>query len=430
MVQSVVEAFVPRRLGTSFRWLVASSWVSNLGDGIAVAAGPLLVASQTHDPFLVALAPLLGGLPWLLFGLVAGALTDRLDRRRLILAVEGLRLLVVVLLCLSIATDTVSVALVLAVLFVSATCEVFADSASGTLAPMLVQPRDLGLANARMMAGFISVNQLFGPPLGALLFAAGMVLPFVAQAVLLAAAFACFRNVRLPAHGEAKETHLREEIVEGFRWVVHHPAVRTLVVTIFVFNITWGAAWSVLVLYARDRLGLQSVGFGLLTTISALGGLAGTALYGRITQRFSLGAIMRVGLLFETVTHLGLAITTQPLVAYVIFFLFGAHAFIWSTTSMTVRQRAVPRDLQGRVNSVNSASTFGSVVLGSALGGLIAQRWGVTAPFWFAFVGSAVFVALMWRQLAHIAHDDEDVEQAVEGADVRRPAGPVPAASP
>lgn len=397
---------MPERLGRHFRWLLASSWTSNLGDGIAVAAGPLLVASQTGDPFLIAMAPLLGGLPWLLFGLVAGALTDRLDRKRLVLTVDLVRAGVISALCVAIATDHVNVGLVLVTLFVVATCEVFVDSASGTLAPMLVPHADLGVANARMMAGFITVNQLFGPPLGAVLFAAGMVLPFVAQAVLVAAACLMVSRVALPPHGEAKETHLRAEIVEGFRWVAHHPAVRTLVVTIFVFNITWGAAWSVLVLYARERLGLQSVGFGLLTTTSALGGLLGTALYGRITARVSLGQVMRVGLVFETLTHLALAVTTSPVVALVIFFLFGAHAFIWSTTSMTVRQRAVPRELQGRVNSVNSASTFGSVVLGSALGGLIARHWGVTGPFWFAFVGSAVFVALMWQQLSHVAHEE------------------------
>lgn len=414
MLQSVVEAFVPGRLGGSFRWLLSASWLSNFGDGIVLAAGPLLVASLTDDPFLVALAPLLGGLPWLLFGLVAGALTDRLDRKRLVVTIDVLRAGVVGLLSVSIATGTINVALVLVALFVVATCEVFVDSAGGTIPPMLVRREDLGVANARMMAGFITVNQLFGPPLGALLFAAGVVLPFVAQAVLILAACLCISRVVLPPHGEAKDTHLREEIVEGFRWVIRHPAVRTLVVTILVFNITWGAAWSVLVLYARERLGLESVGFGLLTTTSALGGLLGTALYGRITARVRLGQVMRIGLVFETLTHLVLAVTTSAPVALVVFFLFGAHAFIWSTTSLTVRQRAVPHDLQGRVNSVNSASTFGSVVLGSAVGGLIARRWGVTGPFWFAFVGSAVFVVLMWRQLAHIAHDDEGATQPAE----------------
>ena len=93
---------------------------------------------------------------------------------------------------------------------------------------------------------------------------------------------------------------------------MHHAAVRTLVLTIFTFNITFGAAWSVLVLYATQRLGLGDIGFGLLTTVSAVGGLLGTASYGWITRRVSLGNIMRIGLIIETLTHLALALTTQP----------------------------------------------------------------------------------------------------------------------
>ncbi|GAA1163451.1 hypothetical protein GCM10009606_46550 [Nocardioides aquiterrae] len=119
---------------------------------------------------------------------------------------------------------------------------------------------------------------------------------------------------------------------------------------------------------------------------------------------------MRIGLVFETFTHLALALTTTPGVALGIFFVFGAHAFIWGTTSLTVRQRAVPTELQGRVGSVNMVGTFGGLVLGSGIGGVIAQHWGVTAPFWFAFAGSALFVVLIWRQLVHIAHADETAE--------------------
>jgi predicted MFS family arabinose efflux permease len=195
--------------------------------------------------------------------------------------------------------------------------------------------------------------------------------------------------------------------MEGLGWVRRHAAVRTLVLTIFTFNITFGAAWSVLVLYATQRLGLGEIGFGLLTTISAVGGLLGTVSYGWITRRVTLGNIMRIGLIIETFTHLGLALTTIPAVAMGIFFVFGAHAFVWGTTSVTVRQRAVPTVLQGRVGSVNSVGTFGGLVVGSGIGGVLAQEFGVTAPFWFAFGGSALFVVLIWRELRHIAHADE-----------------------
>jgi predicted MFS family arabinose efflux permease len=98
-----------------------------------------------------------------------------------------------------------------------------------------------------------------------------------------------------------------------------------------------------------------------------------------------------------------------------VFFVFGAHAFIWGTTAITIRQRAVPNELQGRVGSVNLIGIFGGLVLGAAIGGALAQRWGVTAPFWFAFVGSAVFVCVIWGQLRHIAHTDEELGTASEG---------------
>jgi predicted MFS family arabinose efflux permease len=408
-VVRVVEAFVPARLGTGFRWLVASSWLSNLGDGFAIAAGPLLIASQTRDPFLVAMGILLQRLPWLLFGLFAGAIVDRLDRRLIVVSVDLMRGGVLALLSVSIVTGAVSIILVLAALFVLGTAEVFADNSSATLVPMLVARPDLALANARIYTGLATVNQLAGPPIGAVLFAAGMSLPFIAQAVLVIAGALLASRIALPAR-EVVKTPLRNvarEIRAGLRWTAHHPAVRTLVLTIFTFNITFGAAWSVLVLYAQDRLGLRSVGFGILTAAGAVGGLVGTACYGWITRRVSLGNVMRIGLIIETLTHLALAVTTNAAVAIAIMLVFGAHAFIWGTTSVTVRQRAVPIELQGRVGSVNSLGTYGGLVVGAALGGVIASHWGVTAPFWFAFVGSGVFVILIWRQLTHIAHDDE-----------------------
>lgn len=408
---------MPVRLGTGFRWVLASSWVTNLGDGIALAAGPLLVASLSRDPFLVALAATALWVPPLLFGLVAGALTDRLDRRLIVVSVDLARGGVLAVLTAAILTERVSIAVVLAALFLLSTAEVFADNSAQTLVPMLVARDDLAVANARLQAGFITVNQLVGPPLGAALFAVGAAWAFGVDAVVVAVGALLVARVVLPPHGRepGQRTHLRHDIAEGFHWVRHHAAVRTLVLTIFIFNITWGAAWSVLVLYATEHLGLGAVGFGLVTTVSAVGGLVGTLCYGWITRRVSLGDLMRIGLIVETVTHLALALTTSPWLAMPVFFVFGAHAFIWGTTSVTVRQRAVPMALQGRVGSVNLVGTFGGLVIGSALGGLLAQGFGVTAPFWFAFVGSAVFVVLIWRELTHIAHADPGTAAPLPG---------------
>lgn len=405
----VVERFLPARLGTPFRWLLGSSWTTNLGDGVAAAAGPLLVASLTDDPFLVALAALLRWAPPLVFGLFAGVLSDRLDRRRIVMVADGSRTVVLAALVTALATGHLTVAGALVALGLMATAEVFADNTASTLTPMLVRHDDLALANARLQVGFLTLNQLAGPPIGAALFAAGRTWPFLTQMVLVTAGVFLTAKIIVPyatstRTSEAAGSALRE-IREGFAWTVRHAAVRTLALTILIFNVTFGAAWSVLVLYASDRLGLGAIGFGLLTTVSAVGGLLGTAMYGWITARVSLGNVMRIGLIIETLTHLVLAVTTSAVVAMVVFFVFGAHAFIWGTTSITVRQRAVPTELQGRVGSINTICVYAGLVVGSAIGGTLATHFGVAAPFWFAFVGSAIFVVLLWRELTRIAHE-------------------------
>jgi MFS family permease len=395
-------------MGTPFRWLVGSSWMSNLGDGIGLAAGPLLVASQTSDPVLVALAGLLQRLPWLLFGLYAGVLADRVDRRILVVTVDLTRAAVLAALTTMLVTGHVDITVVLVTMFVLGTAEVFADTTSGTLLPMVVGKAGLGIGNARLMAGVLTMNQMAGPAIGAVLFAAGTAWPFLAQAVCVAlGAVLVSRMALVPLPRATGSSHIGRDIAEGFRWTWGNRAVRTLTLAIVTFNVTYGAAWSVLVLYATERLDLGPIGFGLLTTVGALGGVAGMSAYDWLERHASLAAIMRVGLTIETLTHLGLALTTTGWVAALIMFVFGAHAFVWGTTSRTVRMRTVPPQLQGRVGSLYAIGVFGGIVAGQALGGVIARIWGLTGPFWFAFVGSAVILVLIWRELAHIAHADE-----------------------
>jgi MFS family permease len=410
----VVETVFPRRLGTSFRWLVASSWTTNLGDGLMMAAGPLLVASQTRNPVLVAAAAMAFQLPWLVFGLVAGALADRLDRRVLVMAMDGARAVVLAGLCVVILTGHVNIWLVMAAMFLVGLAEVFADSSTNTLLPMLVEKPDLGIANARIQVGFLTANQLVGPALGAVIFAAGTALPFMIQTVCVALGVVLVSRIGTPrgAVREHVETHVRQDIVEGVRWLAGNRPVRTLALVIVAFNVTWAAPWSVLVLWSMERVGIDAAGFGLLTTAAALGGLLGTAAYGRVESRVPLATLMRTVLACEVVFHLAMALTTSPWAAYPLMFFFGAYAFIWGTLSQAVRQRAVPTQFQGRVGSVYMLCVMGGMLGGSLLGGLIAHRWGVTAPWWFAFVGSGLTLALVWRQLGHIAHADEEATAA------------------
>jgi MFS family permease len=413
----LAELVVPARLGRSFRWLLASSWLTNLGDGITLAAGPLLVASQTRSPLAVASAAFLQRLPWLIFGLYAGVVADRVSRRAIVITTGLVRVGILLLLIGSILTRRVDTGVILAALFLFGVNEAFSDTASTTLLPMLVGKRDLGIANARALTGVIVWNQLAGPPVGAALFAAGRALPFVSESVCVLAGVLLITRVRLPARpGLRSAARVREDIREGWRWLWAHPAVRTLAITVFTFNVTFGAAWSVLVLYARERLGMGALGFGLITTAMAVGGLLGAVSYGWLARRIPLGVIMRGGLIIETLTHLALALTRLVWLALIVFTIFGAHAFIWGTTSTSVRQRAVPAEFQGRVGSVYLTGVVGGIVIGSAIGGVVASAWGVTAPFWFAFAGSAVILVVIWRSLLQIAHADEVLSAAAAGS--------------
>ncbi|MDO8391093.1 MAG: MFS transporter [Actinomycetota bacterium] len=402
-----VDWICPPRMGSRFRWLLASSWISNLGDGIALAAGPLLVASQTRDPVAVAAAAVLQRLPWLLFSVYAGVVADRLNRRRVVIVGNLARTFVLVVLTMSVATDSVSIAVVLVAMFLLGTTEVFVDTTTETLLPMMVDPADIGVANSRLMFGALTLNRMAGPPIGALLFAAGMFSPFAAQAVTVALGALLIGRIALtqpPA--QAQRPAVWHDIRDGARWLWQHPPIRTLTLTAITFNVTFGAAWSVLVLYAIERLRMGEVGFGLLTTAGAVGGVAGTIIYGRLERTIGPANIMRAGLIIETATHLTLAITRTPIVALVVFTVFGVHEASWGTTATSIRQRAVPLEYQGRVGGVYFTGVVAGLVVGSIVGGVVASIWGVTGPFWFAFVGSALILTAMWRQLGHIVHGE------------------------
>ncbi len=158
VTSQIAEAIAPRRLGSGFRWLLSATIVNNIGDGVVVSAGPLLVASLTHDPFLVSMALFFEYLPTLLFGVLGGVAADRFDRRQMVIVVNLARAGVLAVLCVTIANGSVSIALVLAALFVMGTAETLADSATSTLLPGLVAREDLGIANARN-AGWLAAHE-------------------------------------------------------------------------------------------------------------------------------------------------------------------------------------------------------------------------------------------------------------------------------
>lgn len=291
----LLDAALPPRLGTSFRWLIAASSTNQFGAGLVVAAGPLLIASRTSDPFLIALAPMLQYLPLLLAGLGVGAYVDRVDRQRLIVVVNVVRATILLALAAAVVAAAAHIGLILTAVFLLGLAETFAALAGQTMLPSTVERADLGVAQPRQMATTIVGAKLVGPPVGALLFAAGMAVPFVANAVcLVAGAWLITRvTVRHVAEEDRSAAALRHDVAVGVRWLLANPPVRTLALTIVLFNVTWFAGWSLLVVWSRERLGLDAVGFGLLESVGAVGGVVAIGVFGPLSRRVSYAVIMR-----------------------------------------------------------------------------------------------------------------------------------------
>jgi MFS family permease len=384
--------------------------VSNLGDGVALAAGPLLLASLTSDPALVAGAVFVQQLPWLLFALPAGVYVDRLDRRRVIVLVNLVRAAVIGGLAAAVATGTATVMLVYAALFVVGSMETLADNASSALLPAVVPVEHLPRANARLMGVQLVGNHLIAPPLGAALFVLAAAWPFGLNAVTFLAAALLLATLRGQFRPVSDQPHrpVRQDIATGMRALLGHPVLRMLAVCLCLMNVTLVGAFAILVLYARERLGLGEIGFGLLLAASAVGGITGTLLAARLQERFGIALLLRVGLVIETCTHLSLALARVPWVAVATMVVFGAHASLWGILSVSWRQRVVPDALRGRVNSGYFLFSVGGAALGALGGGFVARGLGIAAPFWIAFAGMVVLTALAWRRFTPALLDVAD----------------------
>jgi MFS family permease len=395
-----LRALVTARIGADFVKLWTASAVSTIGDGVTMAAGPLLVASVTTDPALVAGGAFVSQLPWLLFSLISGVYVDRLDRRQLIIVVNLLRAAALAALAATVASHTDTVAVIYTVFFLLGTGDTLTDTAAGAFLPAIVAPEKLASANARLSATFTIGNQFAAKPLGAWLFVLTTAAPFGLDALTFVVAAALVAKIRpTPAPPAQPHAALHTEIAEGIRWLWRHRLLRTLAVSMGVGNVAFCCAFAVFVLYTRQRLGLSDVGYGFLLTTFAVGGLLGTTIAARLQATVGTTALLRAGLIIEAVTHATLATTTTPLIAATILIVFGIHTMVWGIIVATVRQRVVPPHLLGRVGSVYSLLDLGGAALGSLLGGLLAHTWTITTPFWIAATVMATVAAAAWRPL-------------------------------
>ena len=393
-----------RGLGPDFAKLWTANAVSNLGDGITLVAGPLLAATLTRDPRLIAGLAVAQRLPWLLFSLVSGALVDRLDRRRLMVRVDAARAVAIGLLGVAVLADAATLPLLYAVFFALGSAETLFDNAAVSILPAVVPRDQLARANGRLLGVQMVANELAAPPLGGLLFAAAAALPFLLDAGSFAAAAALIAamggSFRVERPEGAAPTTLRSEIAEAVRWLARHRLLRILAVAIALMNLTLSAALSILVLYAQERLGLGSVGYGLLLSSVAVGGISASLVAERVIGWLGPATTMRLGLVIESSTHLVLALARSPYLVGAVFALFGFHAMTWSVISVSLRQELIPARLLGRVNSAYAVFGFGSVSLGAVAGGVLAARFSLTTPFWCSFVAMSLLTLTCWPILS------------------------------
>jgi len=402
------------KLDAKFVKLWAASTTSALGSGLVTVAAPLYVASRTSNPLMISSITVVIWIPWLLFTLPGGVLVDRVDRRRLMIALDRSRFVVMSGLGVLILVGHAGLWVLFTALFLIESGEVLFRSASSAMIPAVVPHQLLERANGWLMGGAVTTQQMIAGPLGGFLFVVAASIPFLANAgtyavsaVLTALIPGTYRAVtRQHTVGAAEDAEtaqprglasIRADLAESFRFLMGQRILRTMAILIGVLNVTLTAALAVLVLLAKQRLHLGSVGYGLLFTALAVGGVLGSSLGDRLVKRVTATWTIRVGLIIEALTHFVLAASSNPYLVGFAMFAFGIHAALWTMVGSSLRQRLTPPDMMGRSASLNLFIAFGGNAIGAVLGGVLAKRFGITAPYWVAFVVAAIVAASTWH---------------------------------
>jgi MFS family permease len=383
----------PPAIGAGYRRIWTASTVSKLGDGVRQVAMPLLAARLTRDPWGIALVSVAGSMPWLLLGLLSGALVDRWDRRRVMWTVDAARAALMSALTIAVVLGRPSIALLALLAFLLASAETLFDNAAQALVPDLVGHENLERANARLYAGQIVTGQLVGLPLGGILFVAAASAPFALDTVSFAVAALLVLSVpgRFQASADAhpRGTSLRVEIAEGLAWLWRHRLLRTLCVLIGTANLAFSAMMAVTVLYALEVLRLTETGYGLLLAAFAAGSLGGTAVAARLARAVGPGRALWCSIGGCVAAFAGLGVTSNPVAAAAWLVVFGAAIVVWNVITISLRQAIVPSGLLGRVTSSYRLVAMGVAPVGAALGGLVAKGLGLRAPF---LLGAAILL--------------------------------------
>ena len=413
------------KLGRGFGKLWGAATVSGLGDGVTQVAGPLLAMSITRSPAQVAGLMVAQQLPWMLFSLPSGAMVDRADRRLAMASASVARAAALGALGGMVVTGHASMPLLYVIFFAVGCAGLVFENASTAVLPALVERSGLERANGRLQSAATLARSLVAQPLGAWLFALAAWVPFLLDAgglVLVAALVAALPALVNAVPVQGPRPTLRSSMHEGVRWLLGNRLLRTLALTVAVSDVGLGAVFSVFVLVSRVRLGVSPLGYGLLLATIAIGGIAGGLLADRAVATFGAGWVLRVELLVEILTYLGLALTRSAIIAGVLLALLGMHLVMFSTVSASLRQSLAPANMIGRVHGAYRLASNGGLLAGAALGGLLSTYFGLTAPFLLGFAALTPVVVIVWGTL-----NNRDIrtarqpEPADSGGEARQP---------
>jgi MFS family permease len=393
------------KLRKNFSKLWLASAISALGDGALLAAGPLLVASMTSNPVLIASAAFVQLVPWLLFSFASGVYVDRFEKRRVILIANALRAIAIGGLAIAIGVDMASIPLIYGALFLLGLGDVLADGGAVTLLPKIVEKSQLSLANSRITILNTITRQFVGPPLGAYLFVAAVALPFGLDALSFVIAAMLITFIALPESG-SNETKTRTrktfmaEMKEGFAHLKQMPLLKTLTYVNFTVNITSMAITATLVIYAKQQLHLDSLGYGLFLSAAAVGGIVGGAITPRLHVRFSKPRILLGVLLLEATLNFSFVFLHSPWIAGVLYGLWSIVGTVWFLTILSLRQQTVTAEILGRVNGIYNFYRMGGIAIGALVGGFWVSLWGMTAPYWIGGAVVSLVASTFWHSLS------------------------------
>tara|TARA_R100000935_G_scaffold13207_1_gene26490 strand:- start:3362 stop:4642 length:1281 start_codon:yes stop_codon:yes gene_type:complete len=399
----------------------AAVGLANLGDGIAVVAWAWIASLLTRDPLWIAILPAALRVPWVLFALPSGILADRMDRKRLIVICDLIRTLAygmaggAMVLSLPLAEPVIdgigSPTLywnLLSLGFVTGCAEVARDNAAQSILPNIVPSDSLERANGLIGSIETVGNSMAGPALGAFIVAIFVPLPFLAIAVTLL--FAALLTAFLKGDFKPAEqrTHAWQvELVEGFRFVVGHPMLRVLVLITGFWTFFAEMSVIALVLHIQENLNAGATTYGLILAVGAIGGVVGGLAVASLTKLFPTGVLAQWMNLVATPMFLMIAFAPGPITVAAAMFVFYLSGIVWNTLSISYRQRVVPDEIRGRVNSVYRLFAWGMMPLGLvASGAIVSMAEGplgrdtaLTMPFLVAAAGVFVLAALSWRPL-------------------------------